>query len=162
MIDLHKFKYQVKKTSLERHDTESSFSTRPLFITRQASTILYFLWFPTAAVAQSVWKLGYGLVHAHDVNILVENIRRHNENTWPILQVRKVGLEVDNKTKYMVMYCHQNGVQNHNLMTVNESYENVAEFKYLWKTVTNQNCFQEEIKSRLNSCNVCHRSAQNL
>jgi hypothetical protein len=35
-------------------------------------------------------------------------------------------------------------------------------FKYLVKTLTNQNCIHEEIKSRLNSGNVCYRSVQSL
>jgi hypothetical protein len=38
----------------------------------------------------------------------------------------------------------------------------VAKFKYLEKTLTDQNCINEEIKSRLNSGNVCYHSVQNL
>jgi hypothetical protein len=38
----------------------------------------------------------------------------------------------------------------------------MEEFKYLGTTITNQNSIQEEIKSRLNSGNVCHYSVQNL
>jgi hypothetical protein len=37
----------------------------------------------------------------------------------------------------------------------------VAQFKYLGTTVTNQHLNQEEIK-RLNSCNACYHSVQNL
>jgi len=38
----------------------------------------------------------------------------------------------------------------------------VEKFKYLGKTLTNQNFIQEEIKSRLNSGNACYHSMQNL
>jgi len=38
----------------------------------------------------------------------------------------------------------------------------VEEFKYLGKTLTNQNSITEEIKSRLRSGNACYHSVQNL
>jgi hypothetical protein len=41
-------------------------------------------------------------------------------------------------------------------------FENVPQFRYLGKTVTNQNLIQEEIKRRLNSGNARYRSVQNL
>jgi len=52
-------------------------------------------------------------------------------------------------TKDPVVSCHQNVGQNHNSLISNESYENVAKFKYLGTKATHQNCSHEEIKSRL-------------
>ena len=42
------------------------------------------------------------------------------------------------------------------------SIERVEVFKYLGTTLTNQNSFQEEIKSRLKVGNACYHSVQNL
>jgi hypothetical protein len=42
----------------------------------------------------------------------------------------------------------------------NTPLENVAQFRYLGTTVTNQNLIQEEIKTRLNSGNACYHSVQ--
>jgi hypothetical protein len=41
-------------------------------------------------------------------------------------------------------------------------FENVAQFRYLGTTITNENLIQEEIKRRLNSGNACYHSVQNL
>jgi hypothetical protein len=46
---------------------------------------------------------------------------------------------------------HQNAGKNQNMKTADRSFENVAKFKYLITTVTNQCLIQEEIKSSLNS-----------
>jgi hypothetical protein len=43
------------------------------------------------------------------------------------------------------MSRHQNAQQNHDIKTANSSFENVAQLKYLGKTITNQNLILGEI-----------------
>jgi hypothetical protein len=62
----------------------------------------------------------------------------------------------------MLLFCHQNVGQNHNLKIANRSCENVAQFRYFGMTVRNQNLIYVEWKSRLNSGNSCYHSVQNL
>jgi hypothetical protein len=99
------------------------------------------------------------LVYA-DVNLLRDNIDTIKKNTETLIGVSKeVGLEVNaEKTKYMLLSLHQNAGQTHNIKIGDRSFENVAQFRYLVTTVTNQNLIQEEIKRRLNSGNACYYS----
>jgi hypothetical protein len=62
----------------------------------------------------------------------------------------------------MIMSRHPNSGQNQKIRIANESFENVAKFKYLGTTPTNQNDIHDEIKSRLNSGNACYYSVQNF
>jgi hypothetical protein len=62
----------------------------------------------------------------------------------------------------MLLSHHQNAEQNHDIKIAKRSFENVAQLKYLGMTVTNQNLIRREIKGRLNSCNTCYHSVQNL
>jgi hypothetical protein len=104
------------------------------------------------------------LVHTDDVNLLGDSINTIKENTeTPLEAGRDIGLEINaGKTKYMIMPRHPNSGQNQNIRTPNESFENVAKFKYLSTTLTNQNNIHDEIKSRLNSGNACYYSVKNL
>ena len=66
------------------------------------------------------------------------------------------------KTKYMIMSRDQNAGRSHSIKSDNSSIERVEDFKYLGKTLTNQNSIQEEIKSRLKGGNACYYLVQNL
>jgi len=56
----------------------------------------------------------------------------------------------------------QNAGRIHSVRIDNSTFDRVEDFKYLGTTLTNQNSFAEEIKSRLKSGNACYRSAQNI
>jgi hypothetical protein len=47
------------------------------------------------------------------------------------------------KTKYMLMSCCQKAGQRHSVKIGNRSLENVAKFKYLGTTLTDQNSMRE-------------------
>jgi ribosomal protein S2 len=59
----------------------------------------------------------------------------------------------------MLLSCHQNAGQNHDIKIANRCFENVAQFRYLGTTITNQSLIQEEIM-RFNSGNACYHAVQ--
>ena len=63
-----------------------------------------------------------------------------------VVASKETGLEVNaDNSKYMVISRDQNAGQSHSIKTDNSSFERVEEFKYLGRTLTNQNSIQEEI-----------------
>jgi hypothetical protein len=103
------------------------------------------------------------LAYADDINILGDNIDTIQKSTEALLDAGKEGgLEVSSeKTKYMLMSLKKAG-QKLGREIANRSLEGVAEFKYLGTALTDQNCMQEEIKSRLNSESACYHSVQSF
>ena len=66
------------------------------------------------------------------------------------------------KTKYMVVSRDQRAGRNHSVKIDSNSFEGVEEFRYLGTTLTNQNCIQVEVRSRLKLGNACYHSVQKL
>jgi hypothetical protein len=62
----------------------------------------------------------------------------------------------------MLMSHHQHAEQNENIKITNKYFENVAKFKYMGTTVTDESYIHKEIKSRLNLGNACYHSVQNI
>jgi hypothetical protein len=58
----------------------------------------------------------------------------------------------------MLLSRRQNEGQNRNIKIPDRCFENVAQFRYLETTITNQNLIQEELKWTLNSDNTCYYS----
>jgi hypothetical protein len=104
------------------------------------------------------------LAYADDVNLLGDNMDTIEKNTETLIRAsREVGLKINvEKTKYMLLSCHQNAGQNRDIKIANRSFENVSQLKYLGITLTDQNLIQEEIKRSWSSSNACYHSVQNL
>jgi hypothetical protein len=47
----------------------------------------------------------------------------------------------------MLMSHHKNAEQSHNIRIANRSFENVAKFRYLGMTLTDQNLINEELRA---------------
>jgi hypothetical protein len=79
------------------------------------------------------------VVYAH-INFLGCSINTIKENTDTVLEAcRSAGLEINaEKMKYMMMSSHPNSGQNQSIRIANESFENMAKFKYLGMMLTNQ------------------------
>ena len=86
------------------------------------------------------------------------------ENTGSLLAASQdIGLEINTEqTNYMVMSRDQKAGPSHSIKSDNSPFERVEDFRYLATTLTNENSFQEEIKSRLKSGHACYYSVQNL
>jgi hypothetical protein len=75
------------------------------------------------------------------VNLLGDNIDTIKKNTETFIDPNKeISLEVNTeKTKYILLFRHQNVGQNHDIKTANRFFENVAQVRYVGTTVTNEN-----------------------
>jgi hypothetical protein len=85
---------------------------------------------------------------ADDVNLLGDNIDTVKRNTHILIEASKeIGLEVNTeKTKYMLLSCHQNAGRNHDIKIANRCFENVEQFRYMGMTITNQNLIWEKLR----------------
>jgi hypothetical protein len=104
------------------------------------------------------------LAYDNDVIIVAENVDTRMKNTEALLDARnEVGLEANpEKTKYMLMSHGQKIGQKHSKKIANMSFADVAKFKYLGTTLTDQNHMHEGIMSRLNLEYACYHSVHSL
>jgi hypothetical protein len=104
------------------------------------------------------------LAYADNVNILDGSLHTTKENAEALVVASKESeLEVNaDKTMYMNASRDQNAGRNRNINIGNNSFVRVEEFKYLGRTLTNQNSIQEEITKRSKPRNAFYFSVQNL
>jgi hypothetical protein len=102
------------------------------------------------------------LAYADYVNLLGNNIDVTEKNTESLVYVsNEVALEINiERTKYILLFRRKNVSKN--LDVKSKQFEHVSQFKYLGKTVTNQNLIQGKSNRRVNSDNACYHSVQNL
>jgi len=62
----------------------------------------------------------------------------------------------------MIMSRHPNSGQNQNIRIANESFKNVAKFKYFGTKHTNQNDIHDEINIRIQAGNACYYAVEKL
>jgi hypothetical protein len=87
------------------------------------------------------------LVYTDDINLLGDDtstIKTKNGKT-KIDVSKEVGLQVNmEKIKYMLVFHHLNTGQNHDIKIGSRSFENVAQFRYVYRNESN--------KSKFDSC----------
>jgi hypothetical protein len=76
-------------------------------------------------------QVGLNLSSTHKMQVYADDVNLLRDNTDTIKEAEK--------TECMILSCHQDAGQNHNLNIDNKSSESVAQFRCLGVPVTNQN-----------------------
>jgi hypothetical protein len=102
------------------------------------------------------------LAYADDLKLLGDNINTIKKHTETLIDAsNEVGLEVNTeKTKYMLLFHHQNAEQTHDLKIAD--LMKVYHGSNTFVNNNNKSVIQEEIKRRLNLGNTCYQSVKNL
>jgi hypothetical protein len=95
---------------------------------------------------------------------MCRNINTMKKNVEVLLDNNnEIDLEVNKKkNKVYVNNSSPDCRTKHDVKVANKCIRNIAKFRYLGMTVTNQNCIHEEIKCRLNLGNACYHLVHNL